>query len=943
MCLFIYIGTLLPAQPIATLDTARLYIKNLAPVLAYNSVKPLNEQQWHWLNTAHEVFMQQHERCVAQLCTTGYLRTYYYSVAGREQEAEESHELILTLGQRFLPKQPIDLRSLAATGGDIAYMRALYGDSLIVINALTGGYLDMMNHYTNQTGDYERFYEMFLQTEKIFQRLPGGLGEMRFYYNSARNFATFGDLMLARKCFEKAKNCKAIDSQALVKEDKTAIAQQVYVMEHLFQPFVAATIDNMTADSLRKVGQVSAAAGLLKKSRQTYKSLAPILALSGNLQPAGLNYMAAGKTCLTEILLNRPESRPLADSAAYFFRLGEDLLRRAEFENETALAVFYKGLSMLFQQNDPAEGTRHLCKGLSQLGYPSADLFDRQPPVFQPRNRIYLLEALYLKGCALLELYGQHPEEPRYLEQALFDFETAAAYWFQVRLVFPTDKGLMNPKAQFPEIFARGAWTAVKLYELFPNKKGYLQRAFNIMEKGKSFALRQAVSGRSSKMPETDNAALRSFIAEETEQLADIRLKEALLTRTDLSEAARKVAQEALSALKKRFFSHLRSAERSKDRELSAYYQKRYDNEVATIEKVAENLEMGEAAIEFELGQDFLVGLVITKKDGAQPFRLPYGLNTLYDKIALSELLLNEESPAYAAAAAELYDLILKQPLALLPKNAQIRYLNIVPDEALWRVSFASIPVSKSPIARLLIEDYALSCPASLTFGVQLRQYTPAGVAADSVGIFVADYGASGGQNPRLGTCYEGLIPIDSLRAACKYVASKAPNAHLFLPAGESDFKKWYKNFGFLVLAMHGCVSETGDPLQYGVLFGGNSGQEDNLLTLGEMNALRFPANKLIFVASCRTAWGNISAAEGRLSFARTLHYANCPAVIAPTANVDVQATGQLLKSFSANFLNRQRADEALQKAQIQCLRSGTPPFYWANLICLGNGSSRLK
>lgn len=115
----------------------------------------------------------------------------------------------------------------------------------------------------------------------------------------------------------------------------------------------------------------------------------------------------------------------------------------------------------------------------------------------------------------------------------------------------------------------------------------------------------------------------------------------------------------------------------------------------------------------------------------------------------------------------------------------------------------------------------------------------------------------------------------------------------------------------------------------------------DSVIHLSELQLLQRPATQLVVLSACQTNAGKNATGEGIYSLARGFATAGIPSVVSTLWQADEQSTYAITEQFHRNLAQGMRKDEALQNAKLQFIRTrgneGLLPYYWANMILIGN------
>ena len=117
---------------------------------------------------------------------------------------------------------------------------------------------------------------------------------------------------------------------------------------------------------------------------------------------------------------------------------------------------------------------------------------------------------------------------------------------------------------------------------------------------------------------------------------------------------------------------------------------------------------------------------------------------------------------------------------------------------------------------------------------------------------------------------------------------------------------------------------------------------QDSVIYLSELQRLNNPATKLVLLSACETNAGKSAAGEGIYSLARGFSAAGIPSVAATLWKADEDAIYVISGKFNQYLSEGMPKDEALQKAKLYFIKTNAGnekllPYYWANLILIGN------
>ena len=136
-----------------------------------------------------------------------------------------------------------------------------------------------------------------------------------------------------------------------------------------------------------------------------------------------------------------------------------------------------------------------------------------------------------------------------------------------------------------------------------------------------------------------------------------------------------------------------------------------------------------------------------------------------------------------------------------------------------------------------------------------------------------------------------------------------------------------------LHLACHGVIDET-DPMKSHLRLAPDK-NNDGYLTADEIMDMNLQGS-LVTLSACDTGRGRILQGGDILGLTRAWIYAGTPSVLASLWKVDDRATSQLMTAFYENLKTHDKA-KALQLAQLDMIKQGLSPFYWAAFCLYGD------
>jgi CHAT domain-containing protein/tetratricopeptide (TPR) repeat protein len=288
----------------------------------------------------------------------------------------------------------------------------------------------------------------------------------------------------------------------------------------------------------------------------------------------------------------------------------------------------------------------------------------------------------------------------------------------------------------------------------------------------------------------------------------------------------------------------------------------------------------------------------------------------------------------------ELHDLLIKPIEPYLPKDEQ-SLVTIIPHGPMFMIPFAAL-VSEDK--KFFVEKHTLA-------------YTPA------IGVMRATQKLAqsfASQPDRLLAFGNPITKRISFLGALPYSEKEVQNiAALFGPANavvkigqeanKQSFEEMAPQFSEIHLATHGLVDEE-HPMQSSLILAPTA-NDDGLLTVKDILAMKELKAKLVVLSACQTGRGKITG-DGVVGLSRAFIIAGTPSVVVSQWNVDDVITEFQMKSFYKSYLNHSGRCRALRQAQLDTIKfmeggnsgKGTTelranPRYWAAFQLIGDCS----
>ena len=588
------------------------------------------------------------------------------------------------------------------------------------------------------------------------------------------------------------------------------------------------------------------------------------------------------------------------------------------------------------------EAFQHALYGISIE--PLSEDITLNPAINSIQAKKVALSAARSKAQTLEYYYVYHGKDPAYLKATLESFELAVALLEEIQFTYTSrGSGLAMIKVHY-SIFEGGIRAAHNLYTL-TGEQAYLDRAFALMEKGKSHLLlldiRYADAMQFSGIPDT--LLTKEVQVRSQKGWSERRLNQAY-EQNDSNEISQARASLFQAQLAYDEFIQLLEAT------FPAYHRLKYNNQILSLSEVQESLlDSQTVMIEYLVG-DFNVYIFIASQDSSELLRLPKPpelTEEVEDVLqVLGNLRYSIDSSAvawqkYSHASQALYAQLIAPVLASSAFSQDVNRLLIVPDGLLNFLPFEVLAPPTDTIGAIdyvntpyLIRDFAMQYCNSAT------------LMSEAKGIETNTFSSSyTGFAPRYGPNYQAPNghAVPSLPGAIAEVRSAASRIHGISFLGDEatthNFKQNAPGSRILHLAMHSHLDEE-NPMQSSFLFATSPvDSESSYLSAAELYGLQIDAG-LVVLSGCETGFGPEEKGDGLASLSRAFAYAGCPALTHSLWQTEDKTNLKLITSYFEGLHTGLPKDIALQRAKLAFLQTADPltahPYFWAPFVSTG-------
>ena len=483
-----------------------------------------------------------------------------------------------------------------------------------------------------------------------------------------------------------------------------------------------------------------------------------------------------------------------------------------------------------------------------------------------------------------------------------------------------------------------GAWTAAEssfAYELVAGwlldppgggaRPGDVELAFELLERHRARALREALSrARVPLLPSGDLGRRRDAA------LGEIARLEATLRSSALAAGPRTRTLEELAEAER--------SEQSLRRELAENAPRKLllDEDTPTLAAVQQALGKDQALLSFQTWRrqhhhdatyaDGSSWLTVVSKEGAKAFRIP-DADVLRTRIDFFRELVGERDGSDAEAAIALQRTLLGPALASL--GGELRRLVIVPDGPLHRLPFEALRADEgTPLG----VRYAIATTPSAALWLHWHERGQASARVTSPQAWILASGAPSTDPP--------LPPLPFAISEAQDVAAVLGDGARTL-LGDAASEHVLKSARLdavraLHFAAHAVVDEI-QPDRSAVLLAPGSPDEDGRLEMREVVELDL-TDKLVVLASCRTAGGAAVEGEGPLSLARAFFQAGSATVVGSLLPLRDGDSAALMRDLYRGLAGGLSISRAVQEARARSIGAGAPTAAWAGVAVFGDG-----
>jgi CHAT domain-containing protein len=552
-------------------------------------------------------------------------------------------------------------------------------------------------------------------------------------------------------------------------------------------------------------------------------------------------------------------------------------------------------------------------------------------------DEIELIEILNNKGYALLQLYKKQDKNYLHLNDALSCQQTA------IRLIEKRLGYLDNESSEYNWLsllqttYNNAVLYSTLLYNI-THKINYAELGYQFAEKSRMMII--LLASRDKKIKNYTGVS-DSLVQKE------IRIHNSILNlqnqlyqhdRTEINSVEQKQITGELARMQlendrlKSFF----------ESNFKRYFDLKYNMNVISLCQIQRNLNNNQVLLEYQLLEDELIIMVISKdqmkikliedgginKESINKFYTSISENPLNkDPFTSFREFIKYSHGLYSWLIDPIRDEVKNKRLIIIPHNE----LNLVPFELL----ISELPPHDNLVNYKSLAYLINKCPVSYGYsGTLLFEETklhPGKTAA----FFIPDYSQAKYNYDR-----EQFINLKGTQEEVKQVREMI-GGDLFSgnQANETQFKLYAGDYKILHIAAHTRMDDEISTLSSLKFSTGEDMQNDGFLYSYELYQLQLNA-QLIVLSGCNTGMGLLKQGEGLLSLSRSFFYSGARSV-AFTLWPQADETGaDIMIGFYKGIKDEKRLEDALRHAKLDYLSGADPvkshPYYWGGFLIVG-------
>ncbi|MBQ0735564.1 CHAT domain-containing protein [Aquimarina celericrescens] len=584
----------------------------------------------------------------------------------------------------------------------------------------------------------------------------------------------------------------------------------------------------------------------------------------------------------------------------------------------------YENLSEVFlAKGDRKKATEYVDKAL-KMSVLLGDFDTQNFPLISKSKAMddsQLIRLLELKAKIYKSLYTSSKQQ-HFMEKALLSHYKIDSVLNRSILSFQFERS----KLDFLDLkyghYSRAIENALLLHQLSLDPR-YLKEAYYFASRTKSIVLQYELN---------QVQALENNISEEKKD-QEKKLREHMNSLQKLLQEETKRKDSILGAYTKAQFDLDRFLTEIEKNDAKYYNEKYAFIKAPDLEKIQSQLPKGLTVVEFFLGDSSLYGFWITK-NRFFPVIIPF------DKVLKENLekfvsqCRNPNEQISKDISKELFGKLLKKGLSELGET--VNRICIIPDGALYELSFEALNNTNSEEESLVIEDYTVfySYSTGLLFENDTKE------SFNSYVGFGSEYSKDLTEKLKTKKRFFGDENLQQLVLSQKEIERGAAifDGKTFINKNATleNFFRYGADADIVHLSLHGLV-DFDDPNRSCILF--DDASETFLLAPQDLYSNRTNA-ELVILSACHSASGKIYSGEGVKGMSKSFLLGGARNILSSLWNATESSSLSITTSFLENVHDGYKTDKALRQSKLNYLYQAEPnkrhPYYWSNFILLG-------
>ena len=556
----------------------------------------------------------------------------------------------------------------------------------------------------------------------------------------------------------------------------------------------------------------------------------------------------------------------------------------------------------------------------------------------QIRNKVYLLNAINQKATLLKKRYDAQ-ENIKDLEQSYQSFLLSINLIDSLQIGIPYDFSGEAIQSKYSAIYTRALEVAYELLEK-SGEAQYLQAAFFIAEKSKSFTLKRSLKKKRLLTYLDASSTEKKLLQKETFLLRKMGVFEKVYLKTLKNDVL--LAEQYADSLHFYKNVHYQLQEQIK-RDFPKLYSSQFDLDVIDLKDAQLLLDAHTAFVEYVVSpKDLYVFIITNKEETTRLIRISRKQKwaTYLDTCLVS--LVEKEHNNYQESAKKLYDFLLKEVLVHLKKQ-KIEHLIIIPDDELRRLPFEVLLEKKPETGQTykdfsyLLNSYMISYDFSISTSIFSEKKEVDISFENEICGFTADYFNEKGGDINFRRCANTRLRgtenvIDSIDVLFQ-------KSYLNKKTTQKDFLEKCSLGRILYIGVHGCIDKE-NPLLSNILFTKTRDTINSELSIMEIYNINLKAEHVILTA-CYAGGGRLKRGEGIISLVRAFYYAGSNSLLTTLWIVEDEISAEIEVGYLKYLKNKGWSKaKALQQAKVDFLKAyDEHPSVWGNFILIGNTS----